>query len=176
MKRRFIIVLLLGVSYFMNAQNQSSFNFGISSDIFSVPLSEKSLISDATNVYLGYSFTDKLNMRIGYENSMIKEHTVKSYTDLSGLSLGLGYYLQKNDQKEYSTELFVSFANAYDNFSSFSNYHTDLGLRLYIKNMFYIGSGIRYSKHDLSNLSSNNSSINWYWQMGFQIPFLNRKK
>ena len=122
---------------------------------------------------MNYNFTNNLNLKFGYESLMLKENQNKTYTDLSGLFLGLGYYLSSDINYQLNTELFVSYANAFKGFTSFENYHSDLGVRFHFKRMFFIGTAIRYSKNNLL-ISSNTNNLNWYWQMGIQMPILKK--
>lgn len=87
--------------------------------------------------------------------------------------VGFGYYLNNNAKNNFNTELFASYTNAFNNFSSFDNYHSDLGIRFYYKKMFYVGTAVRYSNNNLP-ISANTNNFNWYWQMGIKLPLLNK--
>ncbi len=165
----FIIALFMCLFQFNNAQNSSLLNFGINTDFITIPLTENSILSNNTVVNIGYNLNDNLNCKIGYEGSVIKENKENKYTNLSGLVVGFGYYLNNNKKNEFNTELFASYTNAFNNFSSFDNYHSDLGIKFYYKKLFYIGTAVRYSNNNLT-LSTNRNNLNWYWQMGIQLP------
>ncbi len=170
-----ILFLLLFVCFiqFNKAQNQSLLNLGLNTDFITVPLTENSLLSNNTTVNICYNFSDNLNFMIGYEGSVVKENLNKKYTNLSGLLVGFGYYLNNNAKNNFNTELFASYTNAFNNFSSFDNYHSDLGIRFYYKKMFYVGTAVRYSNNNLP-ISANTYNFNWYWQMGIKLPLLNK--
>jgi len=171
--RMLIVVFLLSFIQLNKAQNQSLLNLGINNDFITVPLTEKSLLSSNTSVNLIYNFSDKLNFKLGFEGSVIKEIQQKKYEDLSGLLVGLGYYL--NNKNDFNTELFLSITNAFNNFGSFNNYHSDLGMRFHYKQFYYIGTALRYSNNDLT-ITTNRNNFNWYWQMGIQIPIFKNMK
>lgn len=157
------------------AQDQFLMSLGINTDFITVPLTENSLLTNNTTVNVCYNLSEKLNIMIGYEGSVIKENLNKNYLNLSGLLVGFGYCFNNNIKHDFNTELFTSFSNAFNDFSSFDNYHSDLGIRFYYKKFFYIGTAFRYSNNSLS-ISTNRSNFNWYWQMGFKVPLLKKIK
>jgi len=176
MKNRiYIFLLFVFFIQLSKAQNQTLLNLGLNTDFNSIPLTKNSLLSNNTAVNIGYNLSEKLNIKIGYEGSVVKENQNRRYTDLSGLLVGFGYYLNNNRKNEFNTELFASFTNAFNNFSEFENYHSDLGVRFYYKKLFYIGTAVRYSSNILT-ISANKNNFNWNWQIGIQIPIFKMLK
>ncbi len=172
MKTR-IFIFLIFVFFIQSgiAQEQSLLNLGISTDFNAISLSGNSLLSNSTVVDVCYNLNEDLNFKIGYEGSVLKESQKKYYTDLSGVLIGFGYYLNHKRDKVLNTGLFASFTNAFNNFSDFNNYHCDLGVRFYYKKFFYIGTSVRYSNNNLT-ISDSRNNFNWNWNMGIQIPVL----
>jgi hypothetical protein len=170
-----VFALLLCFTQFNKAQKVSLMNFGINTDFVSVPLTENSLLINTTIANVGYNISENLNLKLGYEGAIIKENQNMKYANLNGLLLGLGYYLNNKENSDYNTELFVSYTNSFNNFSEFENYHSDFGVRFFYKKMFFIGTALRYSNNNLS-ISTNKNNLNWYWQMGFQVPIFKNVK
>ena len=174
MKTKTVILILFVCFIQLNkAQDISLLNLGINTDFITIPLTENSLISNNTSINICYNFSDKLNFTIGYEALVIKENLNMKYSNSSGLLLGFGYNLN-NNKSDFNTELFASYTNAFKNFSSFDNYHSDLGIRFYYNKMIYIGTAIRYSNINLP-ISANRNNINWYWQMGIKLHILKKE-
>lgn len=171
MKKTIIFGCLLLSAVVTVAQNKaSSFGYGISSDFFSIPLSEHSLVTNSTNVYCTYIFNDDLNFKLGFDGVQLKDLNAKRYENLSGLMLGAGYTILQDQPRNFTTELTLAASNGFENFASFRNYHADLGVRVMMFKSFYIGTGIRLAHNEVSGMTAvPQNSCNWFMQMGIQL-------
>jgi hypothetical protein len=164
----FILLLSAVLSY---AQEKSSlFGYGISTDFFSVPLSEQSLALHPTNVYCSYLLNDDLNFKVGFDGLMIKDVNTKRFENLSGLVIGAGFTLLHDRSRNFTTELTLEASNGFAKFSTFSNYHADLGVRLMMFKSFYLGTGARFAHNEVASIAAAPlNSYNWFMQMGIQL-------
>ncbi|MEA4935950.1 MAG: hypothetical protein VB102_04815 [Paludibacter sp.] len=171
MKKTIIIGCLFFGTLLMDAQNKHLlFGYGVSSDFLSIPLSEQSLVANSTNVYCTCLLNENLNLKVGFDGLMIKDLNAKKYDQLSGLLLGAGYLILHDQPRNFTTELTLAASNGFDKFSSFRNYHADLGLRMMMFKSFYIGTGMRFQHDERASLiTAPLSSYNWYMQMGMQF-------
>lgn len=172
MKKTIIISCLLLSSLGMIAQEKPLFGYGISSDFLSVPLRAQSLVTNSTNVYFTCLLNERLNFRLGFDGRMVKDVNTKKYDHLSGLLLGVGYTILHDQPRNFTTELALAASNGFDEFSTFMNYHTDLGLRIMMFKSFYLGTGLRFVHDEAASfLTVPQNSYNWYLQMGMQFYF-----
>jgi len=171
MKKTIIFACLLLIAVLTAAQDKSSlFGYGISSDFLSVPLSEHSLATQSTNVFFTYILKEDLSFKIGFDGLLLKDSDAKKYENLSGLMLGAGYTILKDQPRNFTTELTLSASNAFDDFSTFRNYHADLGIRVMMLKSFFIGSGLRFAHSEAAGIiAAPQNSYNWYMQMGIQL-------
>ena len=171
MKKTIIFACLLLIAVLTAAQDKSSlFGYGISSDFLSVPLSEHSLATQSTNVFFTYILKEDLSFKIGFDGLLLKDSDAKKYENLSGLMLGAGYTILKDQPRNFTTELTLSASNAFDDFSTFRNYHADLGIRVMMLKSFFIGSGLRFAHSEVAGIIAvPQNSYNWYMQMGIQL-------
>ena len=171
MRKEIIVFILLLSAVLSNAQEKSSlFGYGISTDFFSVPLSEHSLALHSTNVYCSYLLNEDLNFKLGFDGLMMKDLNAKRFENLSGLVIGAGYTLLHDRPHNFTTELTLAASNGFVNFSSFRNYHADLGVRLMMFKSFYLGTGVRFSHNEVASIApAPLNSYNWYMQMGIQL-------
>ncbi|MDD2284058.1 MAG: hypothetical protein PHQ11_01465 [Paludibacter sp.] len=146
------------------------FAYGIGSDFLSIPLSEKSLLSRSTNVYLSYCVNKNLNFKIGYDGLLLQETGQKSYDNQSGLMLGAGYMVLRDKAGFFSNEITFSVSNSFKEFISFKDYHADLGTRIWIIDAFYLGGGLRWNHNETTGIIvSPTNSLNVYLQLGLQF-------
>lgn len=175
MKKTIIISCLLLRLLEMIAQDKPLFGYGVSSDVLSIPLSEQSLVTNSTNVYFTCLLNEHMNFKLGFDDMMVKDINAKKYDHLSGLLLGVGYTILHDQPRNFTTELAIAASNGFDEFSTFRNYHADLGLRMMMFKSFYLGTGLRYAHDKVSSLlTTPQSSCNWYLQMGMQF-YLGRR-
>ncbi len=171
-KTIFLVCLFLTAVVTVAQEKTSHFGYGISSDFLSVPLSEQSLASQSTNVYCTYSMNEKLNFKLGFDGVLLKDLNAKRFENLSGLVIGAGYTILQDQTRNFTTELTVSASNDLMNFSSFKDYHADLGVRLMLFKSFYLGTGVRFSHNENTPLvAAPLNSYNLFMQMGMQFYF-----
>ncbi|GAB1415620.1 hypothetical protein MASR2M117_10260 [Paludibacter sp.] len=170
MKRKFLISLIVLASVTVFSQNSvSKFAYGISTDFLSVPLN-KDLQIRSTNVYVTYCPIKNLNLKIGYDALLLQDVNQKKYEDQSALLLGAGYTVLRDKTGNFSTEVFLSGSNGFKKFSSFSNFHTDLGVKFMLLDAFYIGTGVRFNSYDTNVVFANQTnSANLFMQLGLQL-------
>jgi len=171
MRREIIVFFLLLAAVLTDAQDKSSlFGYGISTDFFSVPLSEHSLALQSTNVYCSYSLNEDLNFKLGFDGMMIKDLNAKRFENLSGLVIGAGYTILHDRPRNFTTELTLAASNGFAKFSAFGNYHADLGIRLMMFKSFYLGTGVRFGHNEVTGIiAAPLNSYNWFMQMGIQL-------
>ena len=165
-----LVCLFLTAVVTVSQEKTSYFGYGISSDFLSIPLNEQSLGTNSTNVYCTYSVYDNLNFRIGFDGVLLKDLNAKRFQNLSGLFVGAGYIVLQDQTRDFTTELTASASNGLINFSSFKDYHADLGVRFMMFKSFYLGTGMRLSHNETASfLTAPLNSYNWYMQMGIQF-------
>lgn len=171
MKTKIAIFLFLVTLASVNAQEKTSkFAVGLHNNFFSVPLSPSNIVSSTRGVYGVYTLNNNFNLKLGFEDKMLQQTDLKQYEKTNGGMLGVGYFVYQNPTKNSAVELNLSATNSFLKFSSFSEYHTDLVARFYMFNLFYIGTGIRYSQDKTARfVTKQTDSFNWYWQMGLQF-------
>jgi len=171
MKTKIVFLVFLVTLVSVNAQEKTSkFAVGLHTNFFSVPLSPSNLVSSVSGVYGVYSLNNSFNIKLGFEDKMLQQTDLKQYDKINGGMLGVGYFVYQNPAKNSSVELTLSATNSFIKFSSFNDYHADLGARFYMFKAFYIGTGIRYSHDETTRfITSPTDSFNWYWQMGLQF-------
>jgi len=177
MRKICFTMVLMSISLFIFSQNAvSKFAYGISSDFLSLPLSKKSLQTRSTNVYVAYYPIENLNIKIGYDALLQQNNSLKSYEDQSALMIGTGYTVLRDKSGNFSTEILLSASNSFADFSSFKNYHADLGARFMFMDAFYLGAGFRFNHNETSGLALNPiNSTNLFLQLGLQLKLGNNK-
>lgn len=171
MRKDIVVFFLLLTAALTDAQENSSlFGYGINTDFLSVPLSEHSLALHSTSVYCSYSLNEDLNFRLGFDGLMMKDLNAKRFENLSGLVIGAGYTILHDRPRNFTTELTLTASNGFGNFSSFRNYHADLGVRLMMFKSFYMGTGLRLAHNEVAGIvAAPLNSYNCYMQMGIQL-------
>jgi len=171
MKTKIAIFLFLVTLVSVNAQEKASkFSVGLHANFFSVPLSPSNMVSSVSGVYGVYTLNNNFNLKLGFEDKMLQQTDLKQYEKTTGGMLGIGYFVYQNPTKNSAVELTLSATNSFLNFSSFNEYHTDLGARFYMFNVAYIGTGIRYSQDKTARFrTSQTDNLSWYWQIGLQF-------
>ena len=169
----FALVLLVGALF---AQTKTpKFALGISSDFLVVPLTNQSLQTQPVDVYVSFVPTKNLNFKVGYDHALLLDSQSKIYDSLSGLMVGAGYTVWRDQSGILSSELNLSLSESFKDFAAFKNYHADLGVRFNVFDAFYLGTGMRWS-HNESTFVTNTptNSLNWYFQLGYQL-YLGKK-
>jgi len=175
-KNLIIVVFITTTLSSYSQEKVSSFAYGIHTDFLSVPLSPANITSYTSGVTGIYSVNKNFNIKVGLEDKLLQKTDLKQYEHFLGGSLGLGYFVSQNETNNTATEVNLSLGNSFNKFTSFKDFHTDLGLRFYWLKAFYIGTGVRYNRDEIANfITTPTNSFNWYWQMGLQFG-LNKRK
>lgn len=169
----FFICLISSIQAQSEFSYNKRFSYGIGTDIIDVPLMENDILASNLGIHIGYNITDKINAKILFQGTTLKNDELGTYRNMTGLAVELGYYIQETHNKNFQTEIAGKFYNSFTGFSKLKNYQADLTARIYFFRTFYIGTGLRYLHSDLNNhlsiTSSNQSSLLWLWQLGFQL-------
>lgn len=179
----FAVLTLIGSILSLSAQEtlqtqeqKQSIGYELYSGFLSIPLNPNNLTSNINGVSLVYSLSNSVNMKIGLSDRQLKQTDFKVYENhVEGL-LGLGYFIPNKKISNFDTEVNLSFANSFNQFGSFKDYHTDLGFRFYMFRSFYVGTGFIYSHNETGSfISAPTNSLNWFWQLGLRLN-LQRKQ
>lgn len=169
----FFICLVSSIQAQSEFSYKNRFNYGIGTDIVDVPLTENGILASNLGIHIGYNVTDRLNARLLFQGTTLKNDALGTYKNMTGLAVELGYYIHETGDGNFQTEIAGKFYNSFTEFSKLQNYQADLAARIYFFRTFYIGTGLRYShsavNNHLSISSSNQSSLLWLWQLGFQL-------
>jgi hypothetical protein len=160
-----LLFLLVFNSLIATAQKNKTFYIGLNSDLFSVPLSDKSIIQTNRCAYFGYFLNQNFNLSVGVTDMYFIDN--KTIEKNNGLKFGIGY-LFNNYSPNNSLEVYSNFNNSLKSFSSFSNFNYNIGVRSYLFDIAYIGTGVRYIQNDFATISSTNS-LNWFCEMGLRL-------
>lgn len=169
----FALMLLVGALF---AQTKTpKFALGICSDFLAVPLTNQSLQTQPVDVYFSFVPIKNLNFKVGYDYALLLDSQSKTYDGFSGLMVGAGYTVWRDQSGIASSELTLSLSESFKDFAAFKNYHADLGVRFNVFDAFYLGTGMRWS-HNESTFVTNTptNSLNWYFQLGYQF-YLGKK-
>ena len=136
---------------FVSAQkNIMKFAYGISTDVVSIPLTEKSLQSNLTTAFVSFYPIENLNFKLGVGENLLRKESSQRYQVLPEFMLGAGYTVFNSGVM--SNEVLLSVSNAFQGFSAFDDYHADLSTRFNIFDAFFIGAGVRYQHQTAKDL------------------------
>jgi len=144
---------------------------GLSSDLFSVPLSETSCITRSTAVTAGYAINSELHVDLSLENRLQLDTQQFSFDSFNGLGLGVGYRL-RNSPVEFT----VLMVKGLSDISSSKNFAAQGGVNWLFSDHFYLGTGLRYDSWESNRLiQGEKGSYNWYCKLGIRIQFGKKK-
>lgn len=154
----------------LSAQERNGFTLGLSSDLFSVPLTEGSNSVRAGSVSVGYGVGKHLHFAVGWENHLLLEPALSGYASKNGLLLEAEYRTESRRYRRRGLGFNVQLVKGGGDFFSVDDYSAGAGMRWYTAGNFFIGSGFRYDNWlPAQPQLQNTTSLNWYWQLGIQI-------
>ena len=172
--------IMLGIVWMfittVHASDRKGLVIGITSDVFSVPLSEKSATVSSNGVSVGFFPFSRFGFNLGWENRLMLDSQLSGYERKNGLSAGVMYEFWRQSETHSSAEFELKLVKGMNNFVSEGNLAADAGVRWLLYDSFYLGTGIRYDKWDTNKANVGaDVSLNWYWQLGIRI-FTGKKK
>lgn len=170
MKMCYALVTVIVLQLPLNAQNRTGITIGLASDLFAVPLADNSALIRASAASVGYGIGKHLHLALGWENQLILNQQLSEFESKNGLLLEAEYRLWSKQQHRSALGLNLQLVKGGEKFVSPVDYSLGAGVRWYSAGNFYIGSGVRYGDwRSDTQLVQHNTSINWYWQLGFKI-------
>lgn len=167
---------LLLLTCMSQARNRNGLFLGVSSDLFSAPLTESGILTRASSVTAGYALTESLNVNLLWENRLVLDPALSFYESKNGIGLGVGYRIMKQEQLS-SLELNFQLVKAPETLFSADNLSAQAGVRWLFTDNFFLGTGLRYESWESTNLSAGASgSYNWYCQLGLRVFTGTQKK
>lgn len=156
------------------AQQKRGLMVALNSDFLAVPLTGKSAVVRSSGVDLGYTLTPAFSIEAGWDSRTLLDEVQAGFEQKNGIKLGVGYRMRNDPSHFTSLQLCSSVVKGLENASDFA---ANLGLRWYIADSFFIGTGIRYDQWKTNPFRvGNEQSLNWYWQLGFRYTIGHKKE
>ncbi len=176
-KHIFFVVITLMATVSLHAQ--TTFGFGLQKELFGVSLNGESA-DDATfsvdKVDFAVLLQDHLRIGMGVQGGTQVNHETKRYEPGAGLALSFAYLFDFKNYKDFAIAPTLSVGNSFKDFKSFQNVDIDLGVRSYLFNSVFLGTGVRYAHWSKSPIINDSSCYSWYWEIGYNLYFKSRKK
>lgn len=169
MRKINLLLVMLVATLFLSAQkNTMKFAYGISTDVVSIPLTDKSLQSNLTTVFVSVYPIENLHFKVGVGENLLRKESSQRYQVLPEMMLGAGYTVF--NKGVMTNEVLLSVSNAFQGFSAFSDYHADLSTRFKIFDAFFIGAGVRYQHQTAKDLLlSTVDGATVFMELGLQL-------
>jgi hypothetical protein len=169
MKMNRILSFVLGFILVLNepvlAQEEvKPFGLGLQSNLFQVPLSDKSVQIHQTSVYLFYKF-NCFQLNAGLHNALQLKSESNIYESVNGLIVGLNYHLPFIWKKS-PTALHVSWIIELEELNIRTQNQLNFGFRQYLNQHCYIGTGLHWLQNNRINAGQD---LNWFWQLGVEF-------
>jgi hypothetical protein len=156
------------------AQQKRGLMVALNSDFLAVPLTGKSAVVRSSGVDLGYTLTPAFSIEAGWDSRTLLDEVQAGFEQKNGIKLGVGYRMRNDPSHFTSLQLCSSVVKGLENASDFA---ANLGLRWFIADSFFIGTGIRYDQWKTNPFRvGNEQSLNWYWQLGFRYTIGHKKE
>ena len=155
------------------AQQKRGIMVALNTDFLAVPLSGESAVVRSSGVDLGYSLTPAFSIEAGWDSRTLLDEVQAGFEQKNGIKLVVGYCMRNDPSHFASLQLSSSVVKGLDNASDFT---ANLGLRWFIADSFFMGTGVSYDQWKTNpNRVGNEQSLNWYWQLGLRYT-IGRKK
>lgn len=174
MKIRNLLLLVFLIPVALTAQLSNRLGVSLYTDYFSVPLSPEKLITQTSGLSGYYLLTEKLNLKLGFEEKLLRHTDSNLYVSDPGIMLGAGYTFWEGQSGTTSAEANLSLTNSLKYFSAFQDYSVSLGARMYFMDVCFLGTGLRYAGFQGNPVLQGNN-LNWYWQLGLSLKLGARK-
>jgi len=168
MKIRNLLLLAFLIPVALTAQLNNRIGVSLYTDYFSVPLSPEKLITQTSGLNGYYLLTEKLNLKLGFEEKFLRNTTSNLFVADPGVMLGAGYTFWENQAGTTSAEANLSLTNSLKYFSAFQDYTVSLGARMYFMDVCFLGTGLRYAGFQ-GNPVLHGNSMNWYSRLALSL-------
>lgn len=170
-----LATILLFVTAELRGQKKTmTFGMAIEKDLFGVPVSSDDIVASAMDINAVVWLYNGLDFSLGFETITLSDFSENRFETFYGLGMGAGCRLGKNEL--FQIEPNLSVANSFRSFSSFRNVKADLGAKFHVLDVFFIGTGLRYTRCPDLEFVAQPSLCTWYWKMGFQLKIPNKPK
>jgi long-subunit fatty acid transport protein len=149
---------------------QQGISLELNSDYLTVPLTEADVQSKSGGFLLGYRFNERFNVGLGIENRLLLDGQSSGFESKSGLGVGVDYRLWSFAAHSSSLDLNIKLVKGWSQLMSSSDISAGAGLRWYVFDSFFVGTGLRYDKWMTDKKVVNpEPTLNWYWQLGMRF-------